>query len=219
MTPNPNPSPEGVCGVCKGTRRVTMAPSTTQLGGESPCFNCDKDSIWFSTATTMTAFASGNVDNALSPQTLPAPGEVELVEAIWKQACVGREGYCSSDLQQAAKWAIGEAFRLATLAAQSAKLPANYQWSEDNRSKFNFGRDTAVEAIAALSPTLATVAAANDERVAEAIEALEAIAASAEVRIQDGRDMGARIWRLALEDIVRDACAAIRLLSQGGGKA
>jgi len=65
---------------------------------------------------------------------------------------------------------------------------------------------------------LATVAAANDEGAAKAIEALETIAAFAEVRIQDGQDMGARIWRIALEDIITDARAAIRLLSQGGGK-
>lgn len=46
-----------------------------------------------------------------------------------------------------------------------------------------------------------------------AIEALESIADFAEVRLKDGHDMGARIWRIALEDIVRDARAA---LSQGG---
>jgi hypothetical protein len=46
-----------------------------------------------------------------------------------------------------------------------------------------------------------------------AIEALESIADFAEVRLKDGDDMGARIWRIALEDIVRDARAA---LSQGG---
>jgi len=77
----------------------------------------------------------------------------EGVEALWKRACEGREGYCSSDLQDAARWAIGEAFRLAEHAARSAALPAGYQWSDGNREKFDFGRDTAADAIAALATT------------------------------------------------------------------
>jgi hypothetical protein len=60
--------------------------------------------------------------------------------------------------------------------------------------------------------------APGDEGVAEAIDALEGIIEHAETRIQDGIGMGATVWRLALEHIVRDARAAIRLLSQGGGK-
>lgn len=83
---------------------------------------------------------------------IPANGEqVERAKAIWKRACIGREGYCSSDLQDAAIEAINQAFREAEAAARSAALPAHYQWSESNREKFEFGRDTAADLIATLS--------------------------------------------------------------------
>lgn len=73
-----------------------------------------------------------------------------IVGTIWDKACEGREGYCSSDLQDAAKWAIAEAFRVAEAAARNASLPADYIWSESNREKFEFGRDSAADAILAL---------------------------------------------------------------------
>ena len=78
-------------------------------------------------------------------------GREVVAEALWKRACVGREGYCSTDLQDAAKWAIGEALRLAEQVARSAELPDHFQWSEGNREKFYFGRDSAADAIALLS--------------------------------------------------------------------
>jgi hypothetical protein len=40
-------------------------------------------------------------------------------------------------------------------------------------------------------------------------EALRGIKEQAECRIDDGKDMGAQVWRIALEDIVRDANAAL----------
>lgn len=84
-------------------------------------------------------------------------------EEIWQRACVGREGYCSSDLQDAAKWAIGEAFRLAEAAARSSTLPAGYEWSKSNREKFDFGRDTASDAISMLAASPAPPATTAGE--------------------------------------------------------
>jgi len=49
----------------------------------------------------------------------------------------------------------------------------------------------------------------------EAREALESIRDHAKVRIEDGCELGATVWRLALEDIVRDATAALTTPEQG----
>lgn len=74
----------------------------------------------------------------------------ETVNEIWRKACVGREGYCSPDLQDAARTAIADAIRMAATAARSIELPPHFQWSESNGEKFYFGRDLVVEAIEAL---------------------------------------------------------------------
>lgn len=75
-------------------------------------------------------------------------------KAIWAKACVGREGYCSPDLQDAALTAIGDAFAVAEQTARAVDLPPNYLWSDGNREKFHFGRDTAADAIRALAKPL-----------------------------------------------------------------
>jgi len=69
----------------------------------------------------------------------------DIAKQIWKRACEGREGYCSSDLQDAARQAIDDAIRIAIDAAAKACLPDRYQWSDGNVEKFNFGRDRAVQ--------------------------------------------------------------------------
>jgi len=111
--------------------------------------------------------------------------------------------------------------------SQTLPAPGEVDYAEAARAIFEACPDRFMRAeqchpaIDALAQAgfFATVAAANDEGVAAAAsEALEGIVEHAETRIQDGIEMGATVWRLALEDIVRDARAAIRLLSQGAGK-
>lgn len=72
-------------------------------------------------------------------------------EAIWANACVGREGYCSSDLQAAAKGAIliaqMEALTFAAALAPYVRLPEGYQWSDSGLRKFQFGAKRMAEAI------------------------------------------------------------------------
>lgn len=77
-----------------------------------------------------------------------------LAKVIWDTACEGRGGFCSSDMQDAALEAIDLALQQAEATARAVQLPADYIWSEGNREKFEFGRDEAAEAIAALrNPT------------------------------------------------------------------
>lgn len=75
--------------------------------------------------------------------------------SIWEGVCVGREGYCSSDLQAAAKAAIAiaqqEALAAATALAPSIGLLGNYLWSDSNFRKFQFGVESLAAAITALA--------------------------------------------------------------------
>jgi len=55
----------------------------------------------------------------------------------------------------------------------------------------------------------------GDAREARLLAALEGLAQHAENRIQDGKEIGASVWRIALEDIVREARAAIAAAKGG----
>lgn len=50
--------------------------------------------------------------------------------------------------------------------------------------------------------------------ILEAVEALEDIAHQAQTRIEDGDEMGARIWRIALGDILAEARAALATINK-----
>jgi len=74
------------CGVCKGLRRIMMAPSTTQLGGEVPCPNCGKDGVWFTTPITTTTQNTGRVDSAVPAHAPIGAGEGRTDAEIVEQA-------------------------------------------------------------------------------------------------------------------------------------
>lgn len=54
------------------------------------------------------------------------------------------------------------------------------------------------------------LSATTSDETARLRESLEAIRDHATARIQDGIELGATVWRLALEDIVRDVTAALQ---------
>lgn len=86
-----------------------------------------------------------------------------LAKVIWQTACEGRGGFCSSDMQDAALEAIDLALQQAEATARAAQLPDDYIWSDSNRDKFEFGRDTAADAIASLR-TLSPIPPHKDEK-------------------------------------------------------
>jgi len=127
-----------------------------------------------------------------------SPGAAEaMAQALWDKACIGREGYCSSDLKDAALSAIAEAFRLSEHAARSVTLPERYQWSAGNVEKFEFGRDTAADAILAL--TQASAAKVPEGWKLVPIEPTEAMVdATARILGEDEYQMAAAVWSAML---------------------
>jgi len=75
-------------------------------------------------------------------------------------------------------------------------------WSTGDLKWLSAGVKFALGVVAHPTPT-------DTSLVGELVEALEDIAEHAQVRIQDGTDLGAAVWRLALEDVVRLARTAL----------
>jgi hypothetical protein len=130
-----------------------------------------------------------------SPQTLPAPGEVELntvlTEALYFAVC--------------------------TLAFHGRDRGTDRQEGMlDDLEKLARDLDPRIRAARA---SLSTVAAANDEGVAEAFEAAAQVCderAAGRIRMYEDNQAGINAFK-AVE--AEECAAAIRLLSQGGGKA
>lgn len=84
-----------------------------------------------------------------------AGSKIRPAAEIWREACIGREGYCSNDLQDAARTAVAiaqrEVIEAAAKAAEGAYLPEGYIWSESNQEKFRFGAEVAATRVRVLS--------------------------------------------------------------------
>jgi hypothetical protein len=183
---NPNPSPELL-------QRARLTLADARIAAGSLIGDCPDDVA----VSAMLSFA------ALS-QTPPAPSlstDVQSAAAVFHEQDVSLKVALPApgeveEVGRIVKW-IDEAIeRTKKNGATEGVWLSGSQWR-------------------VVRAALATVAAANDVGVADAAcEALEGIAEHAETRIKDGKDLGANIWKIALEDTVRDARAAICLLSQ-----
>lgn len=144
---------------------------------------------------------------ALSPQTLPAPGEVE-------RPLDRNDLYRFMDtLKLSEKREVASA-----IGFDPAYVPGErdfdrwkrmWLWAAENDKK-----PALAVAIRSSLPTLATVAAANDEGVAVALDRQVRIAAWNAAKKSGASDA---LGYAVVESVVAEF-AAIRLLSQGGGK-
>lgn len=196
MTPNPNPSPD--CDIHETMRLVEYDMLNRRRDGDG--FIGERKEV----AAIITALRA-----ALSPQTLPAPGEVERHHLIE---------------------------RLIDIATKEDGVGMSYEaptWRGPNGARLNlYGKRASAaywllshgKEIAALlqAPTLATVAAANDEGVAEqAAQFADGVAEGAQslydLAARDRDTVGTLIHGEAVR-VAKHIAAAIRLLPQGGGK-
>ncbi|WP_200922033.1 hypothetical protein [Novosphingobium sp. Leaf2] len=150
---------------------VTLAALCNTAGlSISDAANTELARIWTKVEAIRAKQKAKPTGSALPIATLPTTPAVESGEdaaalrdpvAIWKEACIGREGYCSPDLQDAAKQAIriaqaeasgwsGQLTRSASidtpgeddhefLAAWRLMEAKGYQWSEGNIEKAHLG--------------------------------------------------------------------------------
>ena len=203
MTPNPNPSPElqpcPFCGAGTATSKYHLSGVWVEKSDHDEpdyhvhCWSCGGRGN--ERGDREAAIAAWNT-RALSPQTLPAPGEVERVAAAIFEA--SRPG--SNVDPRWSEWvAYAEAHPAHQPSVELVRLQAT----------------AAVEA-------LATVAAANDEGV-YAQGRCDGYAAGRSHAIDDAATIAENsISGSVLQQevvLVARIAAAIRLLSQGGGKA
>ncbi|MES3054941.1 hypothetical protein O6V14_04795 [Sphingomonas faeni] len=198
MTPNPNPSPESV---------KLVASALCRAAGMDPEGGARTGYSWIDhEADARTLLA------ALSPQTLPAPGEVERYT----------EDSVRAMLRGTTK---GETLR-AWCKANDVNPTHAYEFADGKRNApadllGAMGLDRTI-VVAHPSPTLATVAAANDEGVAEAIEAAAKVADDlcADMTAEADAEPGVitKLLHRASAQTAEKIAAAIRLLPQGGRK-
>lgn len=80
----------------------------------------------------------------------------------------------------------------------------------------NVGKAT--DAILALGQQTTDELTALRERVGALTDHISEQSEHCRVRIQDGIEMGATVWRLALEDVMRENAAILAHPKQGGGE-
>ncbi len=184
MTPNPNPSPED----------EKLAEDAYSDGYE---FFRNK---WIGDHVEMNAdLVRHFVPRALSPQTLPAPGEVEL-----RKALRNLEAACDD------------------LAANRSSETYRNMVDCDRATPYLLALDDARRDARAILNSSATVAAANDEGVAEqAAKFADGVAEGAQslydLAARDRDTVGTLIHGEAVR-VAKHIASAIRLLSQGEGK-
>lgn len=193
MTPNLNPSPE----------REALAVEISRIAGCQVGSNRTKRLVDFIIAR----------DAALSPQSLPAPGEVEA-RARNLYLLQGDNARMAEALRQCRE-------QFAFYACEH--YAAGKSEKGDTNTRF---ADISNKALTAVKP--ATVAASNDEAFTRGVEAAAKVAdaeeraADAEMASYDsygGPPLPARAAEAQRRGAARSIAAAIRLLSQGGGKA
>lgn len=186
MTLNPNPSPELLpCPFCGGEAAIQLDRGRGTVGvGCTKCTACQPPS-WDIDSETWARRAWNT--RALSPQTLPATGEVERAAVV---AYIRRQSDRGADIgNEKPKGSTARAaFGGGSLALK--RVADNIEAGE------HILNDNALPA---------TVSAANDEGVALDWRAVAKLAGEHGVRYRTNT---------ALEKFL----AAIRLLSQGGGK-
>lgn len=200
MTPNPNPSPE---------LREAIAAAKIKAR--------DVLGIAWHNLEEISRFEL--VLAALSPQTLPAPGEVELPTeeqlGDWLVENCGK-GIPHGEARDRAGMLHGLAYVLRQIEGTNSYTvhigQCNSATSAIRMALNHFAREA-----------LATVAAANDEGVAEAIEAAAKVCddlASTAASIQAAIELsgGEAPIKNAQREAAETLAAAIRLLSQGEGK-
>ncbi|TCQ04074.1 hypothetical protein [Sphingomonas sp. PP-CC-3A-396] len=188
MTPNPNPSPELQA---VEAARVRVRDSQISAGG---------DNVEVNFRALMDLFGA---ITALSPQTLPAPGEVE-------------RSFRNESLDQAVRRLTKEA-----IADSLAVITKSFDDLFADRDEWRTQHEALLEVRQQDLASLATVAAANDEAFARGVEASAKVLDARVSRIKSlyADEIGMSDMRVACEMEAEAGAAAIRLLSQGGGKA